>query len=80
MKQYKKHSTNNSKQNKYKYNVHITKTPTHPLTHTLQNKLKQVTTNTVKDIPKRNSHNIIKYPQYKITLTYMALLSSITSP
>jgi DNA-directed RNA polymerase specialized sigma54-like protein len=41
MKQYKKHSTNNSKQSKNKYNVHITKTPTHTLTHTLQNQLKQ---------------------------------------
>jgi len=46
-------------------------------THTLQNThitkqykttTVQIKTNTVQDIPKWNSHNIIKFPQYKVTL------------
>jgi hypothetical protein len=35
----------------------------------------QVTTTTLQDIPKWNSHSTIKYPQYKVTLMYMALSS-----
>jgi len=35
--------------------------------------LLKVKITTVQDIPKRNSHNIIKYPQYKVTFMYMAL-------
>ena len=49
-----------------------------PPTHT--HITKQVKTNTVQDIPKLNSHNITKYPQYEVTLMYMELLSSRTSP
>jgi hypothetical protein len=70
--QYTKHSTNNTKHSKYKYTYYQT-------THTLQNPhththiTKQVKTTTKKDIPKRNSHNIIKYPQYKVTLMYVVL-------
>jgi hypothetical protein len=41
---------------------------------------KQVKTTTVQDIPKWNSHNIIQYPQYKVTLMYLALLSPTPSP
>jgi hypothetical protein len=37
-------------------------------------------TPTVRDTPKLNSHNIIKYPQYKVTLKYMVLLSPRSSP
>jgi hypothetical protein len=57
---------------------HITKTTQ---THTLQNPhihphitkqykptTVQIKTNTVQDIPKWNSHNIIKCPQYKVTV------------
>ena len=73
------------------YSIHITKTPTHYKTHTLQNprarththththtlqnsikppqyKLQICKTNTVQDILKWNSHNIIKCPQYKVTI------------
>jgi hypothetical protein len=34
----------------------------------------QIKTNTLQDIPKWNSHNIIKCPQYKVTLMYIAPL------
>jgi len=40
----------------------------------------QVKTDTVQDIPKINSHNTIKYPQYKVTLMYKELLTPRTSP
>jgi hypothetical protein len=61
--------------------IHITKTPTHYKTHTHTHYItKQVKTNTVQDTPKLNSHNIIKYPQYEITVMCMALLSPRTSP
>jgi hypothetical protein len=40
----------------------------------------QIKTNTVQDIPKLNSHNINKCPQYKLTLMYIAPLSTRTSP
>jgi len=57
MKQYKKHSTNDTKHSKYKYTYYQN-------THTLQNKLKQ---------PQYKIHpseivTIQKYPQYKVTL------------
>jgi len=74
-----------SKQFKYTYyqNNHtivqkptITK-PQHTLTHTLQNELKQ---SQYKRRTKLNSHNTIKYPQYKVTRLYVVLLSSRTSP
>jgi hypothetical protein len=79
------HSTNNTKHNKYKYTYHqnthtVVKTPTHYKTHTytqtLQNKLKQPQ---YKIHTKWNSHNTIKYPQYKVTLMCMVLLSRRTS-
>jgi len=69
--------------------AHITKTLTHYKTHTythphITKQVKttkvQIKTNTLQDIPKWNSHNIIKYPKYKVTLKYMALLSTRTSP
>jgi len=77
-----KHSTNNTKHSKYKYtyyqNTHtIVETLTHTLARTLQNKLQQPQ---YKINTKWNSHNTIKYPQYKIILMYMALLSPRTSP
>ena len=50
---------------------HIIK-PTRTQNHTLQNKLKQPQ---YKIQTKENSHNTIKYTQYKVTLMYMALLS-----
>jgi hypothetical protein len=60
------------------------KTHTHtPHTHTLQNNIKPTQyklKQTVQDIPKWNSHSIIKYPQYKVTLMYIAPLSTRTSP
>jgi hypothetical protein len=62
---------------------HITKTHTYTYPHiTKQFKTTtvQVTTTTVQDIPNWNSHRINKYPKYKYTLKYMALLSSRTSP
>ena len=65
-----KHSTNNTKHSKYKY-AYYQNTPTNTHPHIT----KQFKTTTVQDIPKRNSHNTIKYPQYKGTLMYMALLS-----
>jgi hypothetical protein len=54
-----------------------TKTPTHTLTNTLQWKLKQPQ---YKKHTKWNSHNTIKYPQYKVTLMYIVLLSPRPSP
>jgi len=66
---------------------HITKTHTHTHKHThiLQNPhihphitkqykttTVQIKTNTVQDMSKWNSHNIIKCPQYKVTLMYIA--------
>ena len=50
-------------QNTVNTSTHITKTPTHTHTHTLQNQLKQPQ---YKIHTKRNSHNTIKYPQYKV--------------
>ena len=57
--------------------THITKTSTHYKipTYTHPHITKQVKTTTVQDIPKWNSHNTIKYSQYKVTLMYMTLLS-----
>ena len=55
--------------------------PKHPrITKQFKTTTVQVKTNTVQGIPKCNSHSIIKYPQYKVTLMYMALLSPRTSP
>jgi len=70
---------------------HITKAHTHTHTdththiHTYTTKqykttTVQIKTNTVQDIPKRNSHNIIKCPQYIFTIMYITLLSTRTSP
>ena len=59
--------------------THITKTLTHTHTHTHTHITKQVKITTVQDIPKLNTRNTIKYPQYKVTLMYMALLSPRTS-
>jgi hypothetical protein len=60
---------------------------THTNTHTCPHITKQyktttiqIKTNTVQDIPKWNSHNTIKYPQYKITLMYIASLSIYIAP
>ena len=63
---------------------HITK-PTHTQTHphiTKQYKTTtiKIKTYTVQDIPKCNSHNIIKCPQYKVTLMNIAYLSTRNSP
>jgi len=75
-------------QNTVNTNIHITKTPTHYKTHTYTHPhiikqaetiTVQVKTNTVQYIPNLNSHNIIKYPECKVTLMYMALLSPRTS-
>jgi len=63
-------------------NPHI-HTHTHTHTHTYITKqykttTVQIKTNTVQDIPKWNSHNTIKYPQYKVTLMYIPPLSTWT--
>jgi hypothetical protein len=63
-------------QNTINTSTHITKTPPHTLTHTLQKKLQQPH---YKIHTKWNSHNTIKYPQCKVTLMYMVLLSIRTS-
>jgi len=49
-----------------------THTPTYTHTHTLQNTTVQIKTNPTQDIPNCYRHNIIKYPQYKVTLIYTA--------
>jgi hypothetical protein len=76
-------------QNTVNTSTHITNTSTHYKTHKhthphIKKQVKrttvQVKVNTVQEIPKLNSENTIKYPQYKITLMYMALLSPRTSP
>jgi hypothetical protein len=76
MKQYKK-ITLQTIHNTVNTSTHINKTPPHTYTHTLQNKLKQPQ---YKKHTKWNSHNTIKYRQYKIALMYMVRLSPITSP
>ena len=81
------HKRNNTKntvqtiQNAVNTSTHITKTPTLCKTHTYTHPhlTKQVKTTTVQDTSKWNSHSIIKYPQYKVTLMYMSLLSQRTS-
>jgi len=65
-----KHSTNNTKHSKYKYTYYQN-------THTLQNELKQPQ---YKIHIKWNNHITVKYPQYKVTLMYMVLLSPRSSP
>jgi methylmalonyl-CoA mutase N-terminal domain/subunit len=87
MKQYQKYSTKKIL-NTVNTSIHITKTPTYYKTHTytyphITKQVKtivQVKTNTVQEIPKWNSHNISKYPQYKVTLMHKKLLSPRTSP
>jgi hypothetical protein len=69
---------------------HITKlkththTHTHTYIHTLQNNIKppqyKLKQTQHKIYPNENSHNINKYPQYKVTLMYRLLLSPRTSP
>jgi hypothetical protein len=61
-------------QNTVTISTHITKTPTHYETHTSQNKLQQPQ---YKTHTKWNSHITTKYPQYKVTLMYMVLLSPL---
>ena len=60
-------------QNTVNANTRINKTPTHHKTSTYIHPhiTKQVKTNTVQDIPKLNSHNIIKCPQYTVALMYV---------
>jgi len=62
MKQHKKHSTNNTKHSKYKYTYYQnTHTYTHPhITKQVETTTVQVKANTVQDVSKWNSHNIIK--------------------
>ena len=61
------------------YKTHTYK-PTHYETHTsthshitkqFKTTTVKVKTNTVQDVPKLNSHNIIKYPQYKVNGTFI---------
>jgi hypothetical protein len=57
--------------------------PIHTYTHiTKQFKTTtvQIKTNTVQDIPKRNNHNIIKFPQYKVTVMHIAPVPTRNSP
>ena len=69
------HKRNNTKQINYKYtyyqNTH-THTLQNPHIHTLQNKLKWLQ---YKICPNEGSHNVVKCPQYKVTVMYRALLS-----
>ena len=62
------HKRNNTKHSKYEYTYHQN-------AHTLQNPhiTKPVKTTTAQDTHQM-SHNTIKYLQYKVTLTYRALL------
>jgi hypothetical protein len=57
-------------------NLH-THTHTH-ITKQYKTTTLQIKTNTLHDIPKWNCHNIIKYPQYKVTLMCIAPLSTRT--
>jgi CMP-N-acetylneuraminic acid synthetase len=64
------------------YILNITKTPTQYKTHTpthhktTQTTTVQITTNPTQDIPNCYRHNIMTYPQYKVTLMYTAPLST----
>jgi hypothetical protein len=55
-----------------------TYTPTHYIT--IQSTTVQMKTNPTQDIPNCYRQNIIKYPQYKVTLTNTAPLSTRTLP
>jgi hypothetical protein len=72
------HKRNNTKntvqttQNTVNTNTHITKTPSHYKSHTLQNKLKQPQ---YKIHPNESQYN--QYPQYKVTLMYLCTFISI---
>ena len=84
--QYTYYQNTHTLQNPHRH-THITKPspPTHTHTHTHTTKqykttTVQIKTNTVQDVPKRTSHNIIKYPQYEVALMYIAPLSTRTSP
>ena len=79
-------STVQTIQNTVNTSTRIIKTPTHYKTHTYthphitkQDKTTkvQVKTNTLQVIPKWNSHNIIKYPQYKVTTCFNATALSL---
>jgi hypothetical protein len=72
-------------------NTHTTHTLQNPHTHThthththitkqFKTTTVQIKTYAVQDIPRWNRHNIIKCPQYKVTLMYIAPLSTRTSP
>jgi len=75
-KKIQKHSTN--LQNTVNTSTHITKTPTQLSTHPhMTKKLQQPQ---YKIHTKLNSHNTIKYPQYKVTLMYMVLSSPRNLP
>ena len=63
-----KHSTNNTKHSKCKHTYYQNSHSTH--THTLWNKLKQPQ---YKIHTKWNSHNTLKYPQYKVTVMCMVI-------
>ena len=62
--------------------THYKPPPTHTHTHThthyktIQNTTVQIKTNPTQDIPNCYRHNIITYPQYKVTLMYTAPLST----
>ena len=83
----KKHNANIAKHSKYKYtyyqrthtlqNPHI-HTPTH-ITKQVKTTTVQVKTNTVQIYPNETSQ-YNQYPQFKVTLMYMTLLSRGTSP
>jgi hypothetical protein len=77
--QYTYYQNTHTLQNPHKYTHYTPPPPTHIRK---QNKTTtvQIKTNTVQDIPKWNCHNIIKCPQYKVTLMYIAPLSTRTSP
>jgi hypothetical protein len=67
----KKHSTNNTKHSTYKYtyyhNTHTLQNPhIHTPTHYKSSQNKHSTRSSTS-----NSHNTIKYPQYKFTLLYV---------
>jgi hypothetical protein len=79
--QYTYYQNTHTLQNLHTHTLQTRPPPTHIHTHiTKQYKTTkvQIKTNTVQDIPKWNSHNIIKDPQYKFTLMYIAPLSTRT--
>ena len=74
-----KHPQKHTHYKTHKHTLQNTQTHTH-ITKQYKTTTVQIKTNTVHDTPKWINHNIIKCQQYKLTIMYIALLSTRPSP